>query len=54
MRFQNHSEDEAIGLDEDEGIGTELNSPTDNVEIKNDKEFIYNEEANLEVKVSYK
>ena len=52
--FQAHYEDEAIGLDEDEGIGTELNSPTDTVDIKIDEEFIYHEEANLEVMVSYK
>ena len=45
-RFQDHSEDEAIGLDEDEGIGTELNSPTDTV--------VYHEEANLEVMVRLK
>ena len=53
-RFQDHSEDEVIGLNEDEGIWTELNSPTDTVDIKNDKEFIYNEEANLEVMVLLK
>ena len=53
-RFQNHSEDEAIGVDEDEGIGTELNSPTDTVDIKKDKDCVYHEEANLEVMVRLK
>ena len=54
MKFQDHSEDEAIGLDEDEGIGTELNSPTDTVDIKKDIDFVYHEEANLEVMVCLK
>ena len=53
-KFQDHSEDEAIGLDEDEGIGTELKSSTDTVDIKKDIDFVYHEEANLEVMVCLK
>ena len=56
-RFQEYRfsvEEENISLDEDEGIGTELNPSTDSVEIKNNKAITNHGATNLEVMVSCK